>query len=107
MTIARRRGARYAKPVVSPARRLPDAPRARRPGIMRGVTDPFGGLEPAPFWRHFAALTRIPRASHEEAAAAAHVEAWAGGHGFATRRDAAGNLVAEVPRRRAASARRP
>ena len=64
---------------------------------MPGVTDPFGGLEPAPFWRHFAALTQIPRASHEEAAAAAHVEAWAAEHGFETRRDAAGNLVAGVP----------
>jgi threonine/homoserine/homoserine lactone efflux protein len=25
------------------------------------VSDPFAGLEPAAFWRHFDALTRIPR----------------------------------------------
>ena len=64
---------------------------------MAGVTDPFSGLEPAPFWRHFAALTRIPRASYEEEAAVRHVTAWAGAHGFATRRDAIGNVVVGVP----------
>ncbi len=64
---------------------------------MATVTDPFSGLEPEPFWRHFAALTRIPRPSYEEDAVVAHVVAWAGGHGFATRRDATGNLVVEVP----------
>jgi len=64
---------------------------------MAGVTDPFIGLEPEPFWRHFAALTQIPRASFEEEAAVAHVVAWAGSHHFKTRRDAAGNLVVDVP----------
>ena len=61
------------------------------------MSDAFAGLEPAGFWRQFEALTRIPRPSHEEAQAIAHVAAWAAGHGFATRRDGTGNLVVEVP----------
>ena len=64
---------------------------------MLGMTEVLAGLEPAPFWRHFEALTRIPRASYEEERAAAHVGAWAHGHGFATARDDAGNLVVRVP----------
>jgi dipeptidase D len=68
-----------------------------RPAIMRRVSDPFADLEPQPFWRHFEALTRIPRATFEEERASAHVVAWAEGRGYATRRDAAGNLVVAVP----------
>jgi dipeptidase D len=64
---------------------------------MPAVTDPFAGLEPHAFWRHFEALTGIPRASHDEEATVEHVEAWALPRGFATRRDAAGNLVVDVP----------
>ena len=64
---------------------------------MRAVTDPFAGLEPPAFWRHFEALTRIPRATYEEERAVGHVVAWAGERGFATRRDGAGNLVVDVP----------
>jgi dipeptidase D len=64
---------------------------------MRAVTAPFDGLEPAAFWRQFEALTRIPRATYEEERAVAHVVAWAGERGFATRRDGAGNLVVDVP----------
>ena len=64
---------------------------------MRGVTDPFAGLEPARFWRHFEALTQIPRPTFGEERVAAHVLAWAGGRGYQTRRDAAGNLVVVVP----------
>jgi len=45
------------------------------------VTDPFAGLEPAPFWRHFEALTKMPRASYEEEQAGAHVRGWAGAGG--------------------------
>jgi dipeptidase D len=61
------------------------------------VTTAFAGLEPEPFWRHFAALTQIPRPSHGEEAAVAHVVAWASAHRFVTARDAAGNLVVRVP----------
>jgi dipeptidase D len=64
---------------------------------MPPVTDRLAGLEPAAFWRHFEALTRIPRASHEEDRAVAHVEAWASGRGFSAARDGAGNLVVRVP----------
>jgi acetylornithine deacetylase/succinyl-diaminopimelate desuccinylase-like protein len=61
------------------------------------VTDPFAGLEPAAFWRHFEALTKIPRATYEEERAVAHVVAWAAERGSVTRRDGAGNLVVDVP----------
>ena len=64
---------------------------------MRAVTDPFAGLEPPAFWRHFEALTRIPRATYEEERAVAHVVAWAAERGSVTRRDGAGNLVVDVP----------
>ena len=61
------------------------------------MTDAFAGLEPAAFWRHFEALTRIPRASYEEERAVAYVAGRANGHGLATRRDGAGNLVVDLP----------
>ena len=54
-----------------------------------------GGVEP--FWSHFEALTRIARPSFGEERAVEHVEAWARQRGYATRRDAAGNLVVAVP----------
>ncbi len=59
--------------------------------------DVFAGLEPAALWRHFAALTRIPRPSGHEQRAIDHVCQWARAHGFGTRRDAAGNLCVRVP----------
>jgi dipeptidase D len=61
------------------------------------MTDPFAGLEPAGFWRHLRALTRIPRPSHEEERVAAHVLEWSAGHGFSARRDGVGNVVVAVP----------
>jgi dipeptidase D len=64
---------------------------------VAAVSDPFAGLEPVAFWRHFEALTRIPRATFEEDAAVAHVVAWARERGCKTRRDGAGNLVVDVP----------
>ena len=59
--------------------------------------DSFARLEPEAFWRHFAALTRLPRASGEEAQVVAHVQGWARRHDLAMRRDGAGNLVVRVP----------
>jgi dipeptidase D len=59
--------------------------------------DAFAGLQPALVWERFAELTRIPRPSKDEAAAREHVLAWAAGHGFASRVDAAGNVVIAVP----------
>ncbi len=61
------------------------------------MSDPFAGLEPARFWRHFEVLTTIPRASYEEERAVAYVTAWARARGWLTRSDSAGNLVVAVP----------
>ena len=61
------------------------------------AVDSFARLEPEAFWRHFAALTRLPRASGEEAQVVAHVQGWARRHDLAMRRDGAGNLVVRVP----------
>ena len=61
------------------------------------MSDWYEGLEPEPFWRHFAALTQIPRPSHAEEQAAAYVRAWAAARGFEVRDDAAGNLAVDVP----------
>jgi len=54
-------------------------------------------LEPALVWRHFLALTRIPRPPKEEEAAREHVLEWAAGAGVETAVDAAGNVVVRVP----------
>jgi len=54
-------------------------------------------LEPQGLWRHFDEIRKIPRPSKHEERIAAHVVAWAEGRGFKVRRDAAGNVVVEVP----------
>ena len=61
------------------------------------MSDPFAGLEPSAFWRHFAALTKLPRATFEEERAVAYVTGWAAERAYAVRRDDAGNLVVAVP----------
>jgi dipeptidase D len=57
----------------------------------------FAGIEPAGLWRHFEALTRIPRPSKREAAAVEHVMNWAREKGWTPRRDAVGNVCVPVP----------
>jgi dipeptidase D len=57
----------------------------------------LAGLEPAPFWEHFEALTRIARPSRQEEPVIEHVHAWASSHGFPVRDDSARNLVVEIP----------
>lgn len=57
----------------------------------------FDGLKPELVWRHFEALTRIPRCSKHEEAAAQYVLEWARDKGFATQRDATGNVYVTVP----------
>ncbi|HOE95169.1 MAG TPA: beta-Ala-His dipeptidase [Candidatus Sumerlaeota bacterium] len=47
--------------------------------------------------KHFQAISRIPRPSGREEAVMRMLEDWAGGHGFAVRRDARGNRVIAVP----------
>ena len=45
----------------------------------------------------FEAISRIPRCSKNEAAIARWFEAWAGSHGWPSKRDPAGNLLIRVP----------
>ncbi len=57
----------------------------------------MGDLEPALVFRHFLALTRIPRPPKEEERVREHVLAWAAARGLDTAVDAAGNVVVRVP----------
>ena len=56
-------------------------------------------LEPEPLWRHFEALSAIPRASEKEAAARNYVLAQAARLGLESTRDGVGNLVIRKPAR--------
>lgn len=58
---------------------------------------PFDQLTPAPVWRHFATLCRIPRPSKQEGPLRDHLRQWADGLGLATSVDAAGNLLVRKP----------
>ena len=64
---------------------------------MAGESAALSGLEPRACWRHFEALTRIPRPSLHEEPVIEHVRTWAAGNGFELRQDAARNLVVRVP----------
>jgi len=55
------------------------------------------GLEPRACWRHFEALTKVPRPSFHEEPVIEHVRAWAAGNRFELRQDTARNLVVRVP----------
>jgi dipeptidase D len=57
----------------------------------------LAGLEPATFWTHFDALTRIARPSRHEEPAIDHVHRWAGEHGFDVEQDEGRNVVIRVP----------
>jgi dipeptidase D len=57
----------------------------------------LAGLEPATFWTHFDALSRIPRPSRYEEPAIDHVHLWAGEHGFDVEQDEGRNVVIRVP----------
>jgi dipeptidase D len=61
------------------------------------VSSAIEGLEPQLLWKHFAALSRIPRGSKNEAAVAQFVLDTAGRFGLAARRDAVGNVLVEKP----------
>jgi len=56
-------------------------------------------LEPKALWKHFAALSAIPRASEKEAAARAYVLGEAARLGLESTQDAAGNVVVRKPAR--------
>jgi dipeptidase D len=60
-------------------------------------TSVLAGLEPARFWAHFEALTRIARPSREEELVIEHVRSWASEHGFELEQDSGRNLVIRVP----------
>lgn len=57
----------------------------------------LSGLEPKPLWDHFAALAAIPRGSKDEAAATAHVVAFATRLGLPVKVDAVGNVLVTKP----------
>src|SRR6188768_4092760 len=64
---------------------------------MTTETSVLAGLEPAAFWGHFEALTRLARPSRHEEPVIDHVRQWAGARGFELRQDAGRNLVIHVP----------
>ena len=58
---------------------------------------PFEGLKPEIMWKYFEALTKIPRCSKNEAAAAKYVMEQAKAKGCEAEQDQAGNVVVRVP----------
>ena len=54
---------------------------------MAAESSVLAGLEPAAFWGHFEALTRIARPSRHEEPVIEHVRAWADAHGLELRQD--------------------
>lgn len=61
------------------------------------MTPTLDSLEPALLWKHFRALSAIPRPSKSEAAVAAYVVETARSLGLPCRRDGTGNLVVTKP----------
>lgn len=61
------------------------------------TASPLDPLSPRPVWEAFDGIRQVPRPSRREERIAAHVRAWAAGHGFAVSADAAGNLLVAVP----------
>ena len=64
---------------------------------MTVVAPALTGVDPAPFWAHFDALTRIARPSRREEPVIEHVRAWAAAQGLELEQDAGRNLVIRVP----------
>lgn len=63
------------------------------------MTDTFSGLEPQAVWKHFDALTKIPRPSTKEAAARDYVLTQAKRLGLEVQHDSVGNTVVRKPAR--------
>lgn len=61
------------------------------------MTHALAGLEPQLLWDHFAALAAIPRGSKDEAAATAHVVAFATRLGLPVKVDSVGNVLVTKP----------
>ena len=67
------------------------------PSTADAPVDPaLAGLEPASMWRHFGALTRIPRASCNEAGVRAYVQAFAAARGIACEVNEVGDVLLRV-----------
>jgi dipeptidase D len=71
---------------------------------MKGLINPMKtvleNLQPESLWRHFEALSAIPRASGQEAAARSYVLAQAARLGLESTSDGVGNIVVRKPARR-------
>jgi dipeptidase D len=63
------------------------------------MSTPLNNLQPQAVWKHFAALTAIPRASEKEEEARKYVLGIAGRLGLQSVQDEAGNLVIRKPAR--------
>jgi len=63
------------------------------------VTTAIADLEPKALWKHFAALSAIPRASKKEAAAREYVLSQAARLGLEVHQDSVGNIVVSKPAR--------
>jgi di/tripeptidase len=57
------------------------------------IASAFSDLEPKPLWKHFDALTRIPRPSKKEDRVREYVKGQAGRLGLEAIEDHAGNLI--------------
>ncbi|HPQ40892.1 MAG TPA: beta-Ala-His dipeptidase, partial [bacterium] len=57
----------------------------------------LSNLDPGNVWEHFENMCGIPHPSHHEEGIARYIIQCAEKHGYATRRDATGNLIVEVP----------
>jgi len=63
------------------------------------MTYALAGLEPKALWKHFEALSNIPRASKKETAACEYVLAQAARLGLEATQDAVGNIIVRKPAR--------
>jgi dipeptidase D len=57
----------------------------------------FSGLEPSGLWKHFEAITKIPRPSGHEEKFAEYICSWAAAQGFKALRDKIGNVCVHAP----------
>ena len=64
---------------------------------MEARSEAIAGLEPAPLWEHFAALSNVPRPSKKEAQVLEYLKGLIGDMGYGFRQDAAGNIVVQKP----------
>lgn len=87
----------YFRTAITTARDEQEAIRYKLRNIQLNNENVFDGLEPAGLWRHFAAITNIPRPSGSEGQIAGFVRSWANSHHFTVVEDDAGNVCVRVP----------